>query len=144
MADAVEIRGLDDFRRALRSAGPAAARRLQVANKEVAQKVADQSSDAARARGGSAAKGAKSITARARGQSAAVAIGGARAPWMLGAEFGAKQYEQFPPWRGNQWQPFSGGVGYFVHPAIRRMRAEIEDGMLNAAESAARATGWLD
>jgi hypothetical protein len=50
-------------------------------------------------------------------------------PFAFGAEFGAKRYPQFQPWRGNQWVAGEGpatGVGYFLYPAIRERRAEVE------------------
>lgn len=40
-------------------------------------------------------------------------------PWNMGAEFGAIQYPQFEPWRGNKDE-----AGYFLWPAIREFRDE--------------------
>lgn len=40
-------------------------------------------------------------------------------PWSMGAEFGAVQYPQFKPWRGNKDE-----AGYFLWPTIREFRNE--------------------
>ena len=50
-----------------------------------------------------------------------------RTPYAFGAEFGAKQYRQFRSWRGNQFQGWDGGPGYFLHPAIREEGPKILD-----------------
>lgn len=48
---------------------------------------------------------------------------------------GMRGWNQFAPWRGNQWEQPSGddmggppaGVGYFLWPAIRKSRQDISD-----------------
>lgn len=68
---------------------------------------------------GSAAKASKTLGASKTAKNAMVRLGGKRAPFALGAEFGAKRFKQFSEWRGNQWKSFDSGVGYFLHPAVR-------------------------
>lgn len=139
MADpiALQIDGLDDFRKHLRATDNRLGRAMGQANKKAAEVVASEARTRAQGSGGSAAKGAESIKASAAQRAASVTIGGAKAPWMPGAEFGARRYRQFPPWRGNQWQPDSGGVGYFLHPAIRETRDEFEETYLEALDELA-------
>ena len=50
---------------------------------------------------------------------AGIRLAASRSPTVLGAEYGAKQYPQFPQWRGNQFNPSASGVGYMMHPALR-------------------------
>lgn len=126
-AEAVRVEGLADFIRELKALGNGLPRELGRANKEAATLVADAAESRARALGGVAAKSAPSIRAAAMQRNAAVNLGSASAPWALGAEFGALRWHQFQSWRGNQWNPDSGGVGYFLHPAVRETRDEFLD-----------------
>lgn len=136
---AAQIEGLDEFRASLRAAGKEYGRAMGQANKRAAEFVAAEARTRAISRGGSAAKGAQSIKASAAQKAAMVAIGGPRYQWMLGAEFGAKKYKQFPPWRGNQWQPdANNGVGYFLHPAIRDTRERFEEMYLEELDTVAK------
>lgn len=61
-----------------------------------------------------------------------------------GAEAGMKGWNQFAPWRGNQWEQPAGnemggpppGVGYFLWPAIRKSRPDISQMYEDAIEFA--------
>lgn len=116
--------GLDEFRKALKELGPQWPKEMGRANKETATIVADAARIKASALGGVHRHVASSIKASAAARHAKVVGSG---PAFFGAEFGAKRYSQFPPWRGNQWahtQPAE-GVGYMVQPAARDKAAEV-------------------
>ena len=122
----IDVEGLDELRAQLREAGGSKlTRELGKANKAGATVVADEARGRAESLGGSAAKGADTIKPSASAKASSVNLGGARAPWMAGAEFGALAFAQFPDWKGNQWSPDSGNVGYFLHPAIRDTKDEF-------------------
>lgn len=88
---------------------------------------------------GSTATAAKTLGASKSSQRAMVRLGGSRAPWAFGAEFGAKKYKQFAPWRGNQWAGFDTGVGYFLHPAIRESWPMAREAYLARVDAAMKA-----
>lgn len=68
-----------------------------------------------------------------RATAAGVKLAGSREPTVLGAEFGSKQYAQFPPWRGNQFtDPTRDGVGYFLHPTMRDRLPGADDELLDS------------
>ncbi len=132
-SDAVAIQGLTQFRKELNSVSKSLGKEMGQINKRFAEPIADDARSRARSRGGSAAKTAKSIKATAQQTAVRIALGGPRYPFAWGAEFGAKQYLQFEPWTGNQWEPVGvGGVGYFLHPAIRDRTSDIDDYYLDA------------
>lgn len=86
--------------------------------------------------------------AAARTMSATAVRGGVgirlSGPFSLGAEYGAKKYPQFPPWRGNQFGDGQGGttgVGYFMHPAIRESQAQVLALYMQNVDNAARRAG---
>lgn len=56
-----------------------------------------------------------------------IRLAASRSPTILGAEYGAKAYPQFPTWRGNQFNPSASGVGYMMHPALREYLPKGED-----------------
>ena len=141
----IDAAGLRDFAKDLRKMRPAVAKEFTRALKDIAGEVSDDARKRAQSQGGSAAKGAKSITPRASGATASVSMGGARAPWMSGSEFGSKQFKQFKPWRGNQWIEWAeGNVGYFLHPAIRAAKTKTEDKLMDAVQAAAERTAFPD
>lgn len=64
-------------------------------------------------------------------------------PTAAGSEFGAKQWAQFPEWKGNQFtNPARGKVGYMIHPALReylpRAEKQIADAVADAVDEALR------
>jgi hypothetical protein len=99
-----------------------------VKNKMAADMVKEAAQSKASGLGGVAAKAAGSLATSKATRQASVRLGRGM-PFAFGAEFGAKRYPQFQPWRGNQWVAGEGpatGVGYFLYPAIRERRAEVE------------------
>lgn len=136
MADVtVEVSGLAEFVRELRRVD--FGKDLGRANQAVSEPIAADARSRAMSRGGSAAKTARSIKATRKAAKATIAVGGPRFPFAWGAEFGAKKYRQFPRWRGNQWNPDAGGVGYFLHPAIRDGKEAFERRYLDEIEKVA-------
>jgi hypothetical protein len=126
---AVQVDGLVELNRALKVMGGDLPKELRAANKAVATFVTADAKSAAESLGGVAALVAPSIKASAGATSAGVAFGGPAYPMAGGAEFGAYQYPQFHPWRGN-----GPGAGYFVYPAIRQDVDRIETEYHNALE----------
>ena len=56
----------------------------------------------------------------AKADRAGVKLMASKSPAILGAEYGSKQWAQFPRWRGNQFSDQPGStVGYMLHPAMR-------------------------
>ncbi len=53
----------------------------------------------------------------------------AKSPTVLGAEFGAKRWAQFPEWKGNELPERleTMSIGYMIHPALRRYIRPGED-----------------
>lgn len=89
---------LAEMRRMLRGIAPELSKGLQRANKDVAGIVAEKTrgSYASYYQQGSGA-GARSIRARATQTSSAVAIGGAKAPYLPGQNFGSNRLRRFAP-----------------------------------------------
>ena len=112
----IDVEGLKDFRRQLRTAGDGRySKELQRINKAAVQDIAS----AARRRYSShytskRGKHVGSIRALASQRRAQVAIGGPKAPGALGQEFGSNSLPQFKAWRGSDSK-----AGYFLWPAIR-------------------------
>ena len=120
-----EIEGLDDFRRDLRRLSKDAPKAMTRAGKRAAQLVAPrvQAAYARRYRQRSG-RGARSIRAVATQRGAGVRIGGARAPYVVGQEFGSNKYRQFAPWSGPSASG-RGSAGKFLYPTIRGLDDEI-------------------
>lgn len=138
----VAVDGLDDLRRDLKSLGAEFPKMLGQANKSAAEVVAHQAESNAAAIGSTAAHVAPSIKASSAAANAKVTLGNSSYPMALGAEFGAKKYPQFPPWRGNQWDPDAGGTGYFLHPAVRQTREEFMAVYEKGVDEVARKAGF--
>lgn len=121
------VAGLNDFRMELSALGSMLPVSLRDFNKEAADKIV--SAGKSKARRPQQAKAAESLRASRSSKHVAVLLGDSgRYAFALGAEFGARAYAQFPPWRGNQWNSWGGGPGYFLHPAIREVgETVIED-----------------
>lgn len=117
----IEIVGLADFNRALRNIDGGFAPQLKQANYDAAKALSDAAKAKARSMSHrTAAKAARSLRVSRSASYAAISAGGPRFPYFYGAEFGSKHYGQFQSWRGNQWNGWAGGPGYFLHPAIRK------------------------
>ncbi|MBK3559311.1 hypothetical protein JHN55_22850 [Streptomyces sp. MBT56] len=121
------VDGLAQFTRALARAG-ADGTKQEV--KEANWAVADKLTQAAKEKAGGLSRQQRSASQSLRATKtqnyAAVRMGSARKPYTLGAEFGSKKRTRngviargFRPWRGNQFDGWEGGAGYFLHPAIR-------------------------
>lgn len=127
--DAVQVHGLRDLQRGLAAASPELRRLLGKANKKIAEDlVAAPARRLAEQLGGGHVRLARRsvISARGTSRSARVALNAGRVPDAFGQEFGAKQFPQFQPWRGNQWNPDTDrGPGYVLHPTIRAARPRI-------------------
>lgn len=133
-SQAVRVEGLADFQRELRQLDSKLPRELTAANKKAAELVAEKARGKATSLGGVAAKTAPSIKAAAEQRRSKINIGGARAPWALGAEFGGQGRPttmQFQPHRGRQ--------GYFLYPTIRDTRDEFMDVYERAIDQLMRA-----
>ncbi len=136
---AVQILGLRELQRALRRAEGRTASELRRVNKAAAELTARRARERASSLGGVAAKAAPSVRAAAEQRFAKVAIGGARHPYALGANFGAyhdrprvdrrgrslQGWNQFPAWTGNQH--VGGSRDRFLYWAIGRTRDEFMD-----------------
>lgn len=146
----VEVEGLKQLGRDLRKVDRELAKQLQRGHKQVAEKVAEDARGTARTTFGRHASQAKGIKGRGSQSKAAIALNTGRTPRLLAAEFGTKTHNVprgrtgrtkkvlassmsrrvFRPWSGNQWNPGEGpgsGVGYAVHPTIRRW---VQSGLL--------------
>lgn len=121
------VEGLAQFTRALARAGADGTRaEVKQANFDVADKLADAAKQKAAGLSRQQTAAAQSIRATKTQNYAAIRMGSARKPYALGAEFGAKKLTRngriargFKPWRGNQFNGWEGGPGYFLHPSIR-------------------------
>lgn len=127
----VRIEGLNEFQRALREIDATLPRELRKANKGAAEVVADASRSRAESLGGVAAKAAPSIKAAAEQRYAKVALGGAKYPFALGANFGALHDQTRNTAHGvmKGWNQFpeTGGKGHdrFLYWAVRAKREEF-------------------
>lgn len=145
---AVHVRGLRAFQSELRAASPKLARAMRLANKQIGEKVAAEARSAATAMGGVQAKAAPAIVGAGEQTGAKIVINKGRDfKFADGAFFGAKQYERFPDWVGNQHEmpwPIGAnsqgpGLGpYAINPAIFRSIPAIEEFYLDAFEDAVK------
>jgi hypothetical protein len=121
------VEGLAQFTRALARAGADGAKQeVKQANFDVADKLTQAAKEKANGLSRQQRAAADSLRATKTQNYAAVRLGSARKPYALGAEFGAKKLTRngrvargFKPWRGNQFNGWEGGPGYFLHPSIR-------------------------
>lgn len=130
--ETIQIEGLAAFQRELAASVPAMAASLKACNLAAAQMIEKGAVESARAIGSTAAHAfveGESIRARGQARGASVTLYGQGShPEIFGAEFGANQYAQFKPWRGNQFTPDlwdDGGAGYVLMPTIRAKRDEV-------------------
>lgn len=126
--DKVGVVGLRELVRDLKAADPLLAKELTKAQRTIAEKVVDRAQARARAEGGIIAKAADAFEAKGEQRYAKVVLNGHKHPFVYGGEFGAKQYPQFEPWRGNQFtDPLAQNIGYALFPTLREMRGDIVD-----------------
>jgi hypothetical protein len=121
----IQVDGLRAFAEALEDVDKEYPKSLRQANYDVASAIVKGSKATATTHSRLARKAAKSLRAMRAGDKSVVTGGGPKYPFFYGAEFGAKQYRQFDAWRGNQWEGWDGGPGYFLHPTIRRDAREL-------------------
>ena len=118
----IRISGLKELQGALRDADRTLPRQLRVANKEAATTVHEIGEQHANFYGGSVAKayevGSFKVFAEQRKAGVRIRTGGGL--FGFGAEFGAKKFRQFLPWKGS-----GADAGYTIHPAIRDKADEI-------------------
>lgn len=124
----IQVEGLYEFLAQVKTTAPQVVGQVSETNKLAADMVKDAAKSKASGLGGVANKAAGSLATSKATRQASVRLGMGMA-FAFGAEFGAKRYNQFKPWRGNQWVAGDGpasGVGYFLYPAIREQRADVE------------------
>lgn len=134
------ITGAAEFAAALRRMAPQIKREFDSQNRNIAKLVIARGQAKAVAVGKQQAAAARSMKASAAGGGVAIRLG-AGVPFALGAEYGAKQYPQFLPWKGNQWTVEPGNVGYFMNPAIRDSVPDITRMYFESVQAAASASG---
>lgn len=133
--------GTDDFNAALRRMNRNLYNEFRRARSAIARTVVAQQKSKANAYSRQAAAAAAAIAVTAVGGGVGVSLKKSKVPFALGAEFGAKQYPQFPGWTGNQWSGNPEGVGYWFHPGIVESQAEVLDLYMAAVNSAASKAG---
>ncbi|THA41815.1 hypothetical protein [Streptomyces sp. A1547] len=127
------VEGLAQFTRALARAGADGVRdEVKQANFDVADKLTDAAKSKAAGLSRQQRSAAESLRATKTQNYSAIRMGSARKPYALGAEFGAKKLTRkgnvargFRPWRGNQFDGWNGGPGYFLHPSIREKGPQL-------------------
>jgi hypothetical protein len=136
------IEGLAQFSRTLAAIGDGRLRdEVKQANYDVADKLTDAAKSKAMGMSRQQAAAARSLRATKTANYAAVRLGSARAPYALGAEFGARKRTHtgkiargFRAWRGNQFMSWDGGPGYFLHPSIREKGPELINEYMRAID----------
>lgn len=136
----VDATELDDLARDLQ----AAKIDIQPANVSYAQLVVARSRVKASGEGRQAQAAARTMRVVKSAVRAEVTMGGPKAPWAPGSEFGAGQgrprrrtsgsyrgFNQFKPWRGA-----GASAGYFMWPTIRATEDEGAEMTLNAVDEA--------
>lgn len=118
----IQIIGLKELRRDLRSWDRKAPRLVTAAHRKIAKEVKAAAQSKASSLGSVAAKSAPAIGHVATMTGAGVKLDGVKHPYALGAEFGALQYPQFKPWTGNSLD-----AGYFLYPTIRAKQSMIRE-----------------
>jgi hypothetical protein len=123
MAVQIKTEGFKQLQKSLKKAGATFPKDLKQTNFEVADFLKGEASGKARSLGGVFRKSAPSIRATKTAGYVAIRLGSKRHPYALGAEFGAKKYKQFQPWRGPMSDSFS--FGYFLGPSIRDNKQQV-------------------
>jgi len=128
----VQVVGLRELQKELKQVDAELPKKLRVGQLDIARDVVEKADARARGMGGvfrHAVAMQGSLKAKGEQRYAKAVLDANKAPMILGAEFGAKRYRQFPRFRGNQhpstWAPE--GVGYVLYPTIRDNEAGIVD-----------------
>ena len=145
-AGSTAIVGADEFARKLKKMDSELYKQFGDANRQIAKTVVGTVRSDATSYSRQAAKAARSARATSARNGVSIALGGARWPYALGAEYGSLKYPQFPPWRGNQWTPEHWGegnstAGYWFHPALDQSREYVLDSYMGSVEKAADRAG---
>lgn len=133
---AVEVEGLKPFVKELKALGDAdLSAEFKDANVAVADLIVERARARAAGEGRQAKAAAKTLRAVKSKVRAEVVMGGTKAPWVYGAEFGSYQdkprrrttgtyrgFKQFKPWRGS-----GENAGWFLYPAIRASTDDVVD-----------------
>ena len=136
----IEVEGIRELRSKMRSMGVEGSNKaLREAHKNVAKLVEGRS----RGRGtAQQVKAAKAILGRGRNVEALIAIRNlASVPFGIGAFMGAKQFQQFPEWVGNNWNLEAGTGPYVIAEVIASGRTDIIQAFVEEMRSAAEALG---
>lgn len=141
------VTGAEQFSRALRETDRGLARELGQAGRAIGKRVVTVQKGKANLYSRQAAAAAKAISIQSTNTFSSK--GGislrlsSKRGFEFGAEFGARRYPQFPPWKGNQFQngDFPDGIGYFFHPGIADQQDEILDLYMEAVRDAAKKAG---
>lgn len=140
VAGSVKVTGMREARAALKRCEDADRQsELRSTNVEVAELIVTEGRQRAAGVSALAAKAARTLRAGRALTRATVTLGGASAPFALGAEFGAfRNQRRFnvggnPPRHGQGWNQFAGwrgnheDAGYFMYPSIRENTDRIVD-----------------
>lgn len=135
--------GADEFAIKLRKMNAEVYKQLGRQNRAISKIVVDKARGDASALGRMQAKAAKGVQATNTRNGVGIRLTKGRYAFAFGAEYGAKKYPQFQPWRGNQFDAndWGGGIGYFFFPAIRESRDEVFSRYLDSVRLAAASSG---
>lgn len=149
---AVEIKGLQDFRRDLRALDRKLPNEVRKLHRKVSDHVADKARRGAAAGDAQSRKAVGAIKARATQRAAyietvpkpAFALGvfwgmKRRTGWYANPRYEGSNARQFQPWVGNQWDPGdAGGKPYFIGEAINQSIDEVQDIYLEGIDDLAK------
>ena len=139
----VDVIGLRDLQRELRVLDKALPRELRKANLKVAELIAEQTQAAFRSQPGIASEVPSGVKAKAQQREAGITLDAARAPSILGSEFGGGAHRAGNPTaRGGyttQFRPHAGNEGYALYPTIRKSRARVIEMYGDLIDEVARA-----
>ena len=137
-SQAIRIEGLNEFRRGLTRANRDVGKKIGQANKRLGERVV-QGARVRYAQNYTVRSGRtqRSLRASASQSRVQVKLGGPKAPWALGQEFGSDRYRQFSPWAGKA-PGGKGGHGKFLYPEIREQMDGIRTDYLDILDEATR------
>lgn len=138
---AVRVDGATELRQKFRSA-TGNTKDLRAAYRRVAKVVEGESRS--RAPGGTRQQGAAAKVLLGRGTSSAAQLAirnTATIPFGLGAFLGARRWQQFPDWVGNDWDLLAGDGPYVIAEAMRDEREQILETFEEEIGAALRAAG---
>jgi hypothetical protein len=123
----IRVSGLNELVRNWRAIYPQLPRLIRDNNRKFANRLVDpiqQRYDRRYPR--VSGQGRRTVRATAAAARASLVIGGARAPYMPGQEFGSDKYPQFRPWTGRA-PGGRGSRGRFLYPVIREEMPGLVD-----------------